>query len=525
MKKRNNKKMKVLSAERGAWLGGNEQLNSDISTGGQLTQLGGSLVQSFSNEAGDTADTVGSAIGGIGTGAAAGAALGSVGAIAGGLIGAVGGLVGANKRKKQEAARKKAIANQKLLQGSLLATNNLRGDYNEEYGQTLTLENGGQVAKKVPIYLNDGETVVRPDGTVRRIPKKGRPTDSVLTEEEVGAFVFGGVIDPDTKESYADMAEKLFKPTRKSFGEGIYAENTKKLNKLNAQLLFVKQEQTKTEQGITPKYKQVTQAADTGTQVLSEDEKRKFDQVYLNRSLAQMKEASKQLAKNLTIDPSISKQLNYDVIKQDSKRKDAARRQIRDKTSNILTDMAALSPVAYNFIQGLKTPEFEQPHLNLNTPTALSQVRNRFNLTGGRNALRDAANVGYYNVNTNSNTTGANMAQRAAIALGTQRSIVDLYDRYNAAETQAGNARANILMTAGQQDAAARQYSSDVNARNMANLRNFTKAGFEGISKYAQAKQQMRNQLSRDEMLMPFYKKYLSHGIEDEIINESGLVQ
>lgn len=492
-----NKVNKIQSAEIGA----------KIAPYVQAGQFLGTTIQGVS-ETGSTGDFVGSGLSGAASGAAAGAALGPVGAIGGAVVGLAGGLFGASSRKREQRRAQRQARNQAAFHGALRGTNEAISDYYDEYGYGNAFEKGGSTGYS-PVYLNDGETIVHPDGTVKRIPKKGRKVDSVLSMEPVGSLVFGGVVDPDTGVSYSDMAENMLKPTKKNSND-MYAENAKKLNKINANLLFAKQEETKAKQGIKPKYKNLgVQAADTGTIVWRNplgalnphDEYKKVAETF----------PTEQVANNMHADTGVVDAMATNIkTKRDYEKQKQA--EYRAKTNDALANIASLTPVAYNFLQGTRKSEYQSPRFNINTPYALRQLRNRYDLLGAMNDIRNAANIGYYNVNTTGNTTGGNMAQRTAIALGTQRAIANQYDAYNSSASSVGAARAQLATTAGQQDAEARKYADDVNARNRAARRAFTTAAIEGLGKWGQNRILMANQRERDLSILPYLRDYLAHG-------------
>lgn len=419
----------------------------------------GTIVSGVSDEGSD-GDFAGSALSGAASGAATGAAFGPWGAAVGGVLGAAGGLFGASRRKRALQEKQRRENYQKNYAVARANTSSAMADYYSDYDTAMTMKEGGEVDYS-PVYLNDGETVVHPDGSVKRIPKKGRKTDSVLSMEPVGSFVFGGVVDPDTNLSYADMAEDMFKPT-KGGSNGMYAENAKKVNKINANLLFAKQERTKAEKGIKPKYKNLgVQAAGDGAKV----------------------------------DESVQEDQNS-----------------KNKLNNALSNIASLTPVAYNFLQGTRDAEYEAPEYNMNAYPAISQLQNRYNIGRVIRDVSNAANIGYYNVNTMGNSTGAGMAQRVAIANNARRGIEDAYAKYNEVETGLGAQRAELLNSLGQQDASARVYANDINAKNRAARRSFTTAAAEGLSKWGQNRALMANQKDKDLSILPYLRDFLSYG-------------
>lgn len=462
----------------------------------------GTVVSGVSDEGSD-GDFAGSALSGAASGAAAGSAFGPWGTAIGGVIGAAGGLFGASKRRKALREKRRREEYQKDYAIARANTSSAMADYYSSYNTAMTMKEGGEVDYS-PVYLNDGETVVHPDGSVKRIPKKGRKTDSVLSMEPVGSFVFGGVVDPDTNKTYADMAEEIFKPT-KGGSNGRYAENARKLNKLNADLLFAKQEKAKSEKGIKPKYKNLAvPAAETG---LTIEEIRRQNEA--NSALGQ---AYQKAVDEGAMRAKIYSDLYDEQIADAKKEADEKNKDNKNKFSNFASDLASLTPVTYNFLQGLRESEYEAPEYNLNAYPAISQLRNRYNIGKVIRDVNNAANVGYYNVNTMGNTTGAGMTQRVAIANNARRGIEDAYAKYNEVETSLGTQRAELLGNLGQQDASARTYANDLNARNRAARRSFMTAATEGISKWGQNRALMTNQRERDLSILPYLRDFLAHG-------------
>lgn len=486
------------------------------------TQAGNFLGTTISglSEEGSDGDFAGSALSGAASGAATGAVFGPWGAAIGGVIGAAGGLFGASRRRNALQEKQRIENYQKNYSVARANTSSAMADYYSDYDTAMTMKEGGEVDYS-PVYLNDGETVVHPDGSVKRIPKKGRKTDSVLSMEPVGSFVFGGVVDPDTNLSYADMAEDMFKPT-KGGSNGMYAENAKKVNKINANLLFAKQERTKSEKGIKPKYKNLdVQAADTGTKVkkvptleeLTRDALSKMQaaaDAYILKNDAANRAKANDFYDSLVMKDDVSKheiKLRKDLM-------DRVDERTRDTitASDAISSIASFTPVAYNFLQGTRNAEYEAPEYNMNAYPAISQLQNRYNIGRVIRDVNNAANIGYYNVNTTGNSTGAGMAQRVAIANNARRGIEDAYAKYNEVETGLGAQRAELLNSLGQQDASARVYAHDINAKNRAARRAFTTAATEGLSKWGQNRALMTNQKDRDLSILPYLRDFLSYG-------------
>ena len=232
-------------------------------------------------------------MGGAATGMQLGSALGPMGAMAGAAIGAGVGLIGksgreaemtsftdydegtlgtgligafGNKRLRRERARIKqnAYANRAAVQG----TGQLQADYNLEHGQmdANTFAYGGMPTSLA--YVDDGELISTPDGTVSKVPELGRPTDSNLVQLPGGSKILSDKLKvPGTKKTFAQVGEEMM-ATKKSKFNDIYAQNAAKLNEMNNKSihdqLFEMQEAVKAKKGIKRKYKNAVVAAEDG---------------------------------------------------------------------------------------------------------------------------------------------------------------------------------------------------------------------------------------------------------------------
>lgn len=235
-------------------------------------------------------------MGGAATGMQLGSALGPMGAMAGAAIGAGIGLIGksgreaemtsftdydegtlgtgligafGNKRLRKERARikKNAYANRAAVQG----TGQLQADYNLEHGQidTNTFAYGGMPTSLA--YVDDGELISTPDGTISKVPELGRPTDSNLVQLPGGSKILSDKLKvPGTKKTFAQVGEEMM-ATKKSKFNDIYAQNAAKLNEMNNKSihdqLFEMQEAVKAKKGIKRKYKNAVVAAETGDEI------------------------------------------------------------------------------------------------------------------------------------------------------------------------------------------------------------------------------------------------------------------
>ena len=145
--------------------------------------------------------------------------------------------------------------------------------------------------------------------------------------------------------------------------------------------------------------------------------------------------------------------------------------------------------------------------------------RRRFNITPALEQLRNARAIANYNAGQYNTNTGANMALRTQMALGTNRSIADLYLQQSNVQNQYDAEYANTLNSLGQQNVSAINLAQDINARNTAATRNIRRTGLSQLGQYAQVRQQMANMQNRDKAIMPFLSEYLNAGYSSDMIN------
>ena len=256
-------------------------------TNGQHETVGSSMASSLScglSMAG-TGAALGSVIPGIGT--AAGAVLGApAGVLTSGLSGGqdaqmtsftdydegkLAGFLRPGKRRKQKQLRENYKQQAYLNRAAVTGTEDLRNDFYEEYGDmgTNTFANGGITNQLA--YVDDGELIASPDGTVSKVPEKGNPTDSNLVSLSEGSKILSNTLKvPGTKKTFAQVGEEMM-ATKKSKFNDIYAQNAAKLNDMNNKnihdQLFEMQEAVKAKKGIKRKYKNAVIAANTGDMV------------------------------------------------------------------------------------------------------------------------------------------------------------------------------------------------------------------------------------------------------------------
>lgn len=238
-------------------------------------------------------------IAGIAEGAGSGAQLGMtiggpVGGLVGGIAGAAAGLIGKkgkaaemtsftdfdegtlgtglrgafrNKklRRRRAAIRLNAFQNREAVAG----TERLANEFNEDNTEfdTDVFEYGGKVPSSLA-YVDDGELIQTPDGTVSKVPEQGQPTDSNLVNLPEGSRILSNTLKvPGTNKTFAELGDKMM-AKKKSKGKDIYAQNADMLNEMNNKLmhdkLFAMQENLKAKKGIKNKTKELKTFAKGG---------------------------------------------------------------------------------------------------------------------------------------------------------------------------------------------------------------------------------------------------------------------
>lgn len=236
---------------------------------------------------------------GIGEGLASGAQLGMsiggpIGGIVGGIAGAATGLIGKkgkkasmtsftdydegtlgtglrgafrNKklRRRRAAIRLNAFQNREAVAG----TERLANEFNEDNTEfdTDVFEYGGKVPSSLA-YVDDGELIQTPDGSVSKVPEQGQPTDSNLVNLPEGSRILSNTLKvPGTNKTFAELGDKVM-TRKKSKGKDIYAQNANMLNEMNNKLmhdkLFAMQESIKAKKGIKNKTKELESFARGG---------------------------------------------------------------------------------------------------------------------------------------------------------------------------------------------------------------------------------------------------------------------
>ena len=230
---------------------------SGVDKANVVTQGVGAVGSMIGNATSGKKPTAAGVIGGIGSGAAMGASIGGPwGAVIGGAIGGITSSIGSGGSVNEQTGeyelpsgiaglfghsksyiRNKAGRIKNGIQARQMSEQ-IAADYYQENGYNeLSLSKGGVVPSTMA-YLDDGEMLRTPDGTIGSIPEEGKPTDSNLLNVPVGTQVLSDKIKvPGTNKTFAEMGKKLMKKNNKK-ANNIYAENSQMLNERNNQIAY-----------------------------------------------------------------------------------------------------------------------------------------------------------------------------------------------------------------------------------------------------------------------------------------------
>lgn len=499
--------------------------------------------------------TAAGVIGGIGSGAAMGASIGGPwGAVIGGAIGGITSSIGSGGSVNEQTGeyelpsgiaglfghsksyiRNKAGRIKNGIQARQMSEQ-VAADYYQENGYNeLSLSKGGVVPSTVA-YLDDGEMLRTPDGTIGSIPEEGKPTDSNLLNVPVGTQVLSDKIKvPGTNKTFAEMGKKLMKKSNKK-ANNIYAENSQMLNERNNQIayqaLLDQQEALKSKQ-----IKKNTAAYADGTKGIKpyEYNKNMSDFKYYVDSRSNQNNGprhipSSEVASRLGIPYNInapignvdtanarsSKYFNYtgnpgqlpvgNIYGTNSKK---PKTPSDNNWLDLIDNIAALAGPIGNIFSG--SPERVETYTYdpVYGPTD-------YNIDP---ILREAAlsdRIARYNMANINHNTGANMAFGLQSAVNRNKAIANAYATKNNAENQMAFNNAQIANQWGQQYANARHLASVEQAQNDAAARNIRRKGFGDLSTRIQQISRDKRLTKRDSAVLEAMLPYLEYGMTSD---------
>lgn len=484
------------------------------------------------------------------------------GSLGSGLIGAFGNR---RLRRKRAAIKKNAYSNRAAVQG----TNYLQSEaYDDMIGMnTDTMANGGVSSSLA--YVDDGELIQTPDGSISKVPENNKPTDSNLVSLPEGSRVLSDKLKvPGRKETFAQLGEKMMAKKKSKYNDR-FAENAAKLNEMNNNMihdqLFAMQESVKQSKGIKPKTKQI-QAAALGDEIKPGLGDRIVDAIYNpNRKWGAgvqwgtgnnqwyhipVNPNNTQTASTTT--PSTSAGLidegkpelpftwydaptvesvydtDYDTVESPSATpNDISYRETRadrrnklfDKVGSALSGIASLTPVMSNLFTS--RPETVDAVYNpYATSIANTMRRRRYDISPAIEDLNRNRATSNYNASQINTNTGANLAYRLQSAVNTDRAIASLRSQESNVNNQYLGDYANTMNSLGQQWVNATNMANEANAQNRATARNIRRAGLSQLSQWAQNRELMRNQEARDNAMLAMYAPFLQSGYTADTIRQ-----
>lgn len=534
--------------------------------------------------------------------------------------GLIGAITNRGLRKREARIKKNAYSNRAAVQG----TNYLQSEaYDDMIGMnTDTMANGGVSSSLA--YVDDGELIQTPDGSISKVPENNNPTDSNLVSLPEGSRVLSDKLKvPGRKETFAQLGEKMMAKKKSKYNDR-FAENAAKLNEMNNNMihdqLFAMQESVKQSKGIKPKTKQI-QAATLGDTIGRTNSRHKtmsvqgtrynvgdtFNYKGITYKVTDTNEAipitaregyngpastgwptqfnpvsvqsntqrpmsivppgsygvtststttpvsvSSTSVKRRRTTPSTSTGLidegkpelpftwydaptvdpvydtDYDTVESPSATpNDISYRETRadrrnklfDKVGNALSGIASLTPIMSNLFTG--RPETVDAVYNpYATSISNTMRRRRYDISPAIEDLNRNRATSNYNASQINTNTGANLAYRLQSAVNTDRAIASLRSQESNANNQYLGDYANTMNSLGQQWVNATNIANEANAQNRATTRNIRRAGLSQLSQWAQNRELMRNQESRDNAMLAMFAPFLQSGYTADTIRQ-----
>lgn len=483
--------------------------------------------------------------------------------------GLIGAITNRGLRKREARIKKNAYSNRAAVQG----TNYLQSEaYEDMIGMnTDTMANGGMSSSLA--YVDDGELIQTPDGSISKVPENNKPTDSNLVSLPEGSRVLSDKLKvPGRKETFAQLGEKMMAKKKSKYNDR-FAENAAKLNEMNNNMihdqLFAMQESVKQSKGIKPKTKQI-QAAALGDEIKPGLGDRIVDAIYNpNRKWGagvqwgtgnnqwyhvptasttataststptRRRKATSTSTNTGLIDegkpelpftwydaPTVESvyDTDYDTVESPSATpNDISYRETRadrrnklfDKVGSALSGIASLTPVMSNLFTG--RPETVDAVYNpYATSISNAMRRRRYDISPAIEDLNRNRATSNYNASQINTSTGANLAYRLQSAVNTDRAIASLRSQESNVNNQYLGDYANTMNSLGQQWVNATNMANEANAQNRATARNIRRAGLSQLSQWAQNRELMRNQKARDMEMWPLYQRFLQAGFTED---------
>lgn len=192
---------------------------------------------------------------------------------------------------------------------------------------------------------------------------------------------------------------------------------------------------------------------------------------------------------------------------------------LTDSLSGLTSGIASLAPIMSN----LFTSDPEAVPANYNPyATAITNTmgRRRFNINPLLRDIEQNRNAANYSASQYKTNTGHDMAFRLQTAIAANKANAQARATENIANNQYRAEYANAMNVLGQQWVNATNLASDLNARNRAAARNIRRTGLGQLSQWAQNRELMSNQRSRDNAMLKLYDPFLQAGFTNADLTE-----
>lgn len=535
---------------------------STATTGGEATMQSLTGIAEGAGSGAQLGMTIGGPVGGL-VGGIAGAAVGLIGKkgkaaemtsftdFDEGTLGT--GLRGAFRNKKlrrrRAAIRLNAFQNREAVAG----TERLANEFNEDNTEfdTDVFEYGGKVPSSLA-YVDDGELIQTPDGSVSKVPEQGQPTDSNLVNLPEGSRILSNTLKvPGTNKTFAELGDKVM-TRKKSKGKDIYAQNANMLNEMNNKLmhdkLFAMQESIKAKKGIKNKTKELESFARGGDNTPAGYNAAGFmiDPRFAGEISMGVSAPTPRVRDTWGIKGDVTAPWdNYGRVSEvnagtlpevtiTATPQDIRTRSIMPTIGtnpttvntpevnspnwvDAISDFATLAPIMSNLFTG--NPESVQANYNpYASAIANTMGRRRYNINPLLRDIEQNRDVANYSASQQMTNTGHNMAFRLQNAIQANKAKAAARATESNVNNQYKGEYANAMNDLGKQWVNATNLASDLNAQNRASARNIRRAGLSQLSQFAQNKSLMRNQSKRDKAMLELYKPFLQAGFTSDAI-------
>ena len=468
---------------------------------------------------------------------------------------------GARNRRKLRRQAEQAQANARSNQASLQMGSINEQEFYDDYDNDIqTMAQGGMTSSLA--YVDDGELLNTPQGVIAEVPEEGKPTDSNLVDLPEGTRILSDKRKvPGSKETFAQMGKRLMSK-KKTNRTDKYAENAAMLNQMNDQAIYNKlfaiQESTK----VNRKTKNGIQAAADGdvitaankgryTKLVNSGEWRGGVPYWLlsasfnpttgyaveptstitpkattpTRVSKKPASATRTIDKGSVIEP-VNNELDlsgetqarvgdelapYITSTGSTEEKPATRATGKNSwlsgVGNLFTDIAA--PISNMYA---KPETFNATYNPYESQIRQTMANRKFDISPAKRAIRENRSISNYNAANYNPNTGANLAYRLQSQIAANKAIADLYSTASNVNNQYAGEYANTLNSLGQQRVQATNMAVDMNAKSRTAARNIQRTALSQLSQYAQNKQLMKNQKSRDMAMLDTYGPFLEAG-------------